>query len=145
MYLKYLPQNLNPGQDSTRRTDDTGGHSTRKSSHAPARLGAALGLSVSQISTQDRTARDEQTTPEDTAHATAHPDPRTTTAKMRKPRDPPTTRRRAQDPGPHMRKTGTRRQTRPPGQKRTAHREVQLRVGRSVFDLSPGMATPLGE
>ena len=28
-------QNLNPGQDNTRRTDDTGGHSTRKSSHAP--------------------------------------------------------------------------------------------------------------
>ena len=55
-------QNLNPGQDSTRRTDDTGGHNTRNSSpgpqnhhcqnaraataapasHAPARLGAAL-------------------------------------------------------------------------------------------------------
>ena len=32
-----------------------------------------------KISTQDRTARDEQTTPEDTAHATAHPDPKTTT------------------------------------------------------------------
>ena len=29
------PQNLNPGQDSTRRTDDTGGHSTRNSSPGP--------------------------------------------------------------------------------------------------------------
>ena len=35
-----------------------------------------------KISTQDRTARDEQTTPEDTTRATAHPDPKTTTAKM---------------------------------------------------------------
>ena len=44
---------------------------------------------ILQISTQDRTARDEQTTPEDTAHATAHPDPKTTTAKMHKPQPPP--------------------------------------------------------
>ena len=29
------PQNLNPGQDSTRRTDDTGGYSTRNSSPGP--------------------------------------------------------------------------------------------------------------
>ena len=43
---------------------------------------ACMCMCTRKISTQDRTARDEQTTPEDTAHATAHPDPKTTTAKM---------------------------------------------------------------
>ena len=43
----------------------------------------------SKISTPDRTTRGERTTPEDTAHATAHPDPQTTTANMHKPQPPP--------------------------------------------------------
>ena len=45
----------------------------------------SVSLESPKISTQDRTARGEQTTPEDTAHTKAHPDPKTTTAKMRKP------------------------------------------------------------
>ena len=51
-----------------------------------------------KISTQDRTARGEQTTPEDTAHATAHPDPKSTTANMHKPQPRPASIKKASRP-----------------------------------------------
>ena len=55
--------------------------SLRKTAKDGAVSSLAARQALLQISTQDRTARDEQTTQEDTAHTEAHTDPKTTTAK----------------------------------------------------------------
>ena len=57
--------------------------------HVHVHVHVVLEYMCPKISTQDRTARDERTTPEDTAHATAHPDPKATTANTHKPQPPP--------------------------------------------------------